>query len=60
MTFPGGNQLLALDLAFRLKNVPFPEAGLYRFYCLAAQGDSWQALRGQIAELRVLDRRAVV
>jgi hypothetical protein len=53
MDFPGGSQLLAFDMALRLRRVPFREPGLYEF-CVTADS---AVLAGQAAEVRVLDRR---
>lgn len=49
----GGNQLAVIDTVFRLTQVPFDEPGLYQFRVMA----NYAELKGQIAEIRVLDRR---
>ena len=55
--FPTGERLLARDSAFRLKRVPFRQAGLFEFRAVAATEGGSEILTGQSAELRVLDRR---
>ena len=51
--FIGGNQLAVIDTVFQLTQVPFDEPGLYQFHVMA----NYAQLKGQIAEIRVLDRR---
>lgn len=54
---PGGAQIFSTDAVFRLKNLPFREAGLYEFYVTAEDeraGDRIE-LPGQTAVIRVLD-----
>ncbi len=52
--FGGGNQLAVIDTVFHLTQVPFDEPGLYRFVIMA----NYAELQGQVAEIRVLDRRS--
>lgn len=52
--FAGGNQLAVVDTVFRLTQVPFEEPGLYQFLIMA----NYAELKGQVAEIRVLDRRS--
>lgn len=58
MGFPSGQQLLAFDMAFHMKRVPFRGPGLYEFCVTVDAEEGHQVLAGQTAELRVLDRRA--
>jgi hypothetical protein len=55
--FPSGEQLLTRDTAFRLKRVPFREQGLFKFRVTAETENGSAVLPGQVAEVRVLDRR---
>jgi hypothetical protein len=55
--FRGGEQLLTRDSAFRLKKVPFREAGLFEFRATVAAESGSSVLPGQVAEVRVIDRR---
>jgi hypothetical protein len=50
--FPGGQQLLAFDMAFRLKKAPFRGPGIYEFR-MVAEGE---LLPGMTAEIRVFER----
>jgi hypothetical protein len=52
LDFPGGQQLLAFDMAFRLRKAPFRSAGIYEFR-MVAEGE---VLPGVTASIRVLDR----
>lgn len=45
--------MAVIDTVFRLTQVPFDEPGLYQFRVMA----NYAELKGQIAEIRVLDRR---
>ena len=51
--FVGGNQLAVIDTVFHLTQVPFDEPGIYQFLIMA----NYAELKGQVAEVRVLDRR---
>jgi hypothetical protein len=51
--FVGGQQLAVIDTVFHMTQVPFDEPGLYQFRVMA----NYAELRGQVAEIRVLDRR---
>ena len=53
--FPTASHLLAFSTAFDLSGAGFREAGLYEF-CLMVGGEE---LRGQTAELRLLDRKGM-
>lgn len=54
--FPGGNQILIVDTAFHLEKAPFREPGLFEFV-VTCDGE---VLSGMAAEVRMLDRRAVI
>lgn len=54
-------KLLTADNAFRMKNIPFPEPGLYEFCVTVKVGEgSYRVLEGEVAELLVLDRRTTL
>ena len=49
--------LVAVQLSFRLKQVPFRAEGQYEFRIVAATDDGYQALSGQTAIIRAVDTR---
>ena len=49
--FPNNRRLLASEVVFEIKMVPFREAGLYEFYLASDEGEQ---LEGQTAVIRVL------
>jgi hypothetical protein len=57
MTFRAGDQLLAFDEVFKMRRVPFQEAGLYRFRVIAELGDGGQQPLAGTTLMRLLDRR---